>query len=124
MNLNDAALDLFHGEVNTVGHISESDINQHHLRTVIQDDWVVGAALAEPLNEELALLHAIAVAEPARGQGIGQELIDKLCSTLSVERLEAKCRVGLPANEFYEQTGWTRSRQTNDERMNVWKYET
>lgn len=118
----DQVLSLFSQNRDAVGVVSGSELERYNLYVVENDD-VVGGALVEPLDDKYALVHTMAVKESHRGQGVGGQLVGEIAADVDSERLQVKCQVDLPANEFYEQTGWTRVRQTGDGRMNVWEYD-
>lgn len=117
------ALDLFRRHRSAVGFITESDLAEHTLYTVIRDRMVVGAALADHGFEGHSLVHAIVVDESACGQGIARSLVGDIASDSPHDTLRAKCQTDLPANDFYDAAGWTRERVTGDGRMNVWRYD-
>lgn len=67
---------------------------------------IVGLALVEPgfSDEADATIHRIGVIEEYRRQGIATALIDTAHEEYG--SLELECRTSLPANDFYEATGW------------------
>ena len=115
------ALELLSRNATQVGLVSEADIKEYDLYTVCEGSEVTGAALVEVLDGEYALVHAIAVEGGARGQGIGSKLVADIEQSVPSETLQAKCRAGLQANEFYRRLGWGCVRQTGDGHMNVWE---
>ena len=73
-----------------------------------EDTDVVGMALieAEYPTEADAMVHRIGVRKTYQQNGIGSTILDKLQSEYG--SLELTCRESLPANDFYENTGWER----------------
>lgn len=124
MSREDEILDVFANNRYEAGPVFRSDLDEYEVYTIDCDGTVVGAALVEVLatDDKYATIHAIAVAENARGQGIGAGLVEKVFQRVPSTVLQAKCRTDLSANEFYAQTGWTLQRQTPDGHMNVWEY--
>lgn len=71
-----------------------------------EENRIVGMALIEPdyPTEADAMVHRIGVRETYRQNRIGSTILDKLQDTYG--SLELTCRESLPANNFYENTGW------------------
>ena len=114
-------LELLSRNATQVGFVSEADLKEYDLYTACEGDEVIGAALVEVLDREYALVHAIAVEERVRGQGVGSKLVTDIEQSVPSATLQAKCRTGLQANEFYRRLGWDCVRQTGDGHMNVWE---
>lgn len=72
------------------------------------DTVIVGMALVEPEDTDSAdaTLHRIAVKPSHQNQGIASNMVAALHDEYG--SLELTCRESLPANEFYEHTGWER----------------
>jgi len=121
MNERQQALELFSRNALAVGVVTEADLVRYDLHMVAEEGDVLGAALVEVLDDEYAVVHAIAVDDGARGNGIGSRLGSTLKREVPATTLQAKCRKGLPANEFYKSCGWTLARETGDGNMNVWE---
>ena len=121
-DIREQAFRLFQQHAHEVGFLVREQLDKYALYTVDRDGNVIGAALAEHDFGDVTIVHAIAVDETARGQGVAQSLVNEIVHDSPHTLLEAKCDVGLPANKFSQQTGWENVRQTGDGRMNVWHY--
>lgn len=77
---------------------------------------VVGMALVEDGE-----IHRLAVTKDYRRNNIASDIIETLHDEYGELRLE--CRVSLPANEFYEASGWefVEEKIGDPENLNVWK---
>jgi hypothetical protein len=87
---------------------------------------VVGAALTNHcVRKPQTTLYELAVLPEHRREGIGRLLVGRLAADSPHDKIVAKCPVGLPANEFYADTGWTHV-ETEDGKnrdLNVWRYD-
>lgn len=119
----DQALHLFQQHWKTVGLLVRDHLDEYDLYTVDRNGTVVGAALVDHGFDAHTLVHALAVSDDARGQGVARSLVDQIAQDTPHDTLHGKCRKGLDSNNFYSATGWTKQRETGDGRMNVWIYE-
>lgn len=114
------ALRLFKQNTYYVGVVWEHTIETYTLYTETRDERVIGAALAEHGND-VTLLHALAVDEQHRHDGVGTTLVTRLEHDTDNSLIEAKVAHDNPANTFYETLDWVLERTTNDDTMNVWQ---
>lgn len=71
-------------------------------------DEAIALALVDPHtdSERVPELQRLGVVPERRREGIASVLVERLLDEYEV--LRAQCRVSLPANDFYEATGWTK----------------
>lgn len=81
-NKQEQALTLFQRNFREVGHVDKTNIRQWTLIAITGNtsDRVPGAALVDA--EDTAILHALAVHEDYRRQGIASKLVEKVCGEI------------------------------------------
>lgn len=114
-------LSLFKANREFAGVVHAADIDKYATYVEENAEVVIGAALAEHQFADHTLVHAVAVAETHRGEGVGTRLLQQVAAGTPHDVLRTKCRKGIPANEFFESLGWSRERETGDGKMNVWR---
>ncbi len=101
------AVELFQDHAEQLGFINRARVKESPLWVETRDGQVVGAALADHLSQSaVTWLRDIVVDEDYRRQGIAESLIEQIQEDSPHPMLKAKCPEGLPANDFYENTGW------------------
>lgn len=101
------------------GAVFMSEIESSTVYTRTVDDTIVAAAAVEH-SETVTLVHKIAVDSAHRRNGYASAILDEIVSEADSLPVEAKVRVGLASNDFFEANGWRKQRQTGDGEMNVW----
>lgn len=120
-----SAARVFQAHRDELGFVNRAQCKEGDLVTVKRDGEVVGAALGNHCaRKPQTTLYDIAVLPAYRREGIGKQLVRQLGRESPHEKIVAKCPVDLPANDFYEKTGWERiAREDGKNRpLNVWKY--
>lgn len=121
----DGAADVFQQHRDELGFVNRAQCREGDLYTVERDGEIVGAALGNHcVRKPQTTLYELAVVPEFRREGIATQLVEKMVADSPHEKLVAKCPVGLPSNEFYEETGWERiDREEGKNRaLNVWEY--
>ena len=125
MSLASEAAQVFQAHREELGFVNTAQCEEKELYTVEQDGTVVGSALANHcVRKPQTTLYDIAVLPAYRREGIGTKLVDQIARDSPHETIVAKCPVDLPANRFYEQTGWEQvaSEDGKNRPLNVWEY--
>lgn len=118
------AAELFQKHRDELGFVTEAQCSEKELYTVMRDGEVVGAALANHcVRKPQTTLYELAVLPEYRRDGIATELVDRLRRDSPHDKLKAKCPVDLPANEFYDSTGWEQIEQHSGKHtpLNEWE---
>ena len=87
-------------------------LNKGEILIAKRNNQIVGFARYHHRRDNRTTLYEIATISDVRGIGIGRQLIDALiadCQRVSSRCLRLSCPVELPANRFYEATGFIRS---------------
>jgi len=119
------ATEVFQAHRDELGFVNQAQVREKDLYTVERDNQVVGAALVNHcVRKPQTTLYELAVLPEYRREGIGSQLIDRVARASPHDKVVAKCPVDLPANDFYEKTGWQRTdRESGKNRaLNVWTY--
>jgi len=118
------AIELFQDHAEQLGFINKARVEEGPLYVEKREREVVGAALADHLSTKASSwLRDIVVKEEYRRQGIGESLIEKIREDSPHPQLKAKCPQDLPANSFYEETGWALHAMvevSDGKDLNVW----
>jgi len=125
MSLANEAAQVFQEHREELGFVNTAQCEEKDLYTVSREGHTVGAALTNHcVRKPQTTLYDIAVLPEYRREGIAQELVDQIGRDTPHEKIVAKCPVDLPANEFYDNTGWVRvDREDGKNRaLNVWQY--
>lgn len=120
------AADLFQQHRKELGFVNRAQCREKTLYTEYDDGEIVGAALVNHcVRKPQTTLYDIAVCETHRSEGIGSQLVNKIADETPHEKIIAKCPIDLPANQFYNQTGWklTVVEEGKNRSLAVWKYE-
>lgn len=123
MTAKDAAA-LFQQHREELGFVNTAQCEAKDLYVVREGDDVVGAALGNHcVRKPQTTLYELAVDESHRRKGVATELIDKMARDSPHDKLVAKCPVDLPANNFYESTGWVRvdTEAGKNRELHVWQ---
>jgi GNAT superfamily N-acetyltransferase len=125
MSLARQAADVFQEHRDELGFVNEAQCREKDIYTVERDNQVVGAILVNHcVRKPQTTVYELAVLPGYRRQGIAETLVDKVSRASPHNKLIAKCPIDLPANEFYESTGWelieTQDGKHRD--LNVWEY--
>jgi len=121
----DAAADLFQNHRDELGFVNRAQCRDGDLVTLEIDGQTAGALLGNHcVRKPQSTVHELAVLPEYRRNGIGTELIERFAAESPHETLVAKCPAPLPANDFYQATGWERvDREDGKNReLNVWEY--
>lgn len=120
------AADLFQEHREELGFVNRAQCREKTLYTEYDSDEIVGAALVNHcVRKPQTTLYDIAVCETHRGKGVGSQLVNKIADDTPHNKIIAKCPIDLPANQFYNQSGW----ELNDveggksRSLAVWEYE-
>lgn len=101
------AVELFQDHAEQLGFINEARVEEGPLYVEKRDGEVVGAALANHLSSRaISYLRDIVVKEEYRREGIAESLVEQIREDSPHPVLKAKCPEDLPANDFYDETGW------------------
>lgn len=119
------AADLFQSHRDELGFVNQAQCKEGDLVTITRDGRTVGALLGNHcVRKPQSTVYELAVHPEHRREGIATELVDRFANDSAHEKLVAKCPTDLPANGFYNATGWTRiDREAGKNRpLNVWEY--
>lgn len=108
-----------------MGFVSTAQCKEKDLYIERRDDNVVGAAICNHcVRKPQTTLYDIAVDDKYKGRGIGTKLVEKIKRNSPHEKIIAKCPKNLPANKFYQNTGWeqTHTEKGKNVDLNVYKY--
>ncbi len=120
------AADVFQQHRDELGFVNAAQCREKDLYTVERAGRVVGAALGNHcVRKPQTTLYELAVLPEYRREGIAKELVEKMASDSPHEKIVAKCPEGLPANDFYQQTGWRKvgHEDGKNRALNVWQYQ-
>jgi len=107
--LADSAAELFQEHRDELGFVNRAQCREKDLLTAKRDGRVVGALLGNHcVRKPQSTIYELAVRENARRHGIGRALVERFAAESPHDTLVAKCPVDLPANRFYDATGWER----------------
>lgn len=118
------AANLFQDHRDELGFVNTAQCREKDLYTVEREGNVVGAALGNHcIRKPQTTLYELAVDESSRREGIATELIKRMAADSKHDKIVAKCPVDLPANEFYESTGWgcINTESGKNRALNVWE---
>lgn len=118
------AATLFQNHRDELGFVNTAQCREKDLYTIEREGEVVGAALGNHcVRKPQTTLYEIAVDTAHRREGIGEELLSRMAADSPHEKLVAKCPVDLPANKFYEATGWecVETEPGKNRALNVWQ---
>ena len=124
MNRTRSAADLFQAHRDELGFVSRAQCKEKDLYTVERDGSVVGAAIVNHcVQKPQTTLYDIAVKH--KREGIGSELVTQIARASPHEKIIAKCPATLPANAFYQATGWKRIGEDpgKNRTLNIWQYD-
>jgi len=119
------ATNLFQDHREELGFVNSAQVEEKTLVTECRNGVVVGAALANHCTRKpQTTLYELAVDESHRREGVATSLVRRLYRNSPHDKLVAKCPVGLPANGFYEATGWDNinTESGKNRSLNVWEY--
>jgi len=101
------AADLFQGHRAELGFVNRAQCEEKDLVVEQDGDCVVGALLGNHcVRKPQSTIYEIAVAEGYRRDGVATALIHRFQNESPHNKIVAKCPIDLPANQFYNQTGW------------------
>lgn len=108
MTYADEAADLFQQHRDELGFVNRAQCEAKDLLVETDGGEVVGALLGNHcVRKPQSTVYEIAVAESHRRHGLGEQLVAAFATESPHDTLVAKCPIDLPANQFYNQTGWT-----------------
>ena len=118
------AATLFQCHRDELGFVNTAQCREKDLVVHKTSGEVVGALLGNHcVRKPQSTVYELAVAESQRRNGIATSLVTQFADQSPHEKLVAKCPVDLPANNFYERTGWdcvdTEDGKNRD--LNVWE---
>ncbi len=119
------ATNLFQDHREELGFVNSAQVEEKTLVTERRNGEVVGAALANHCTRKpQTTLYELAVDESHRRRGVATALVKRLYRDSPHDKLVAKCPVDLPANSFYEATGWDNinTESGKNRSLNVWEY--
>ena len=122
----EAAADVFQAHRDELGFVNRAQCRDGDLVTVERDGEIVGALLGNHcVRKPQSTVYEMAVLPEYRREGIASELVARFADESPHEKLVAKCPVPLPANEFYQTTGWTLVDTEDGKKraLNVWRYD-
>lgn len=117
---------VFQQHRDELGFVNEAQCEEKTLYTHEEDGKTVGAVLVNHcVRKPQTTVYELAVLPEHRRGGIATGLIDRVARATPHDALVAKCPVDLPANDFYESTGWDHvDVETGKNRqLNVWQYQ-
>lgn len=99
--------DLFQLYPDALGFVNRARVVEGTFWSLWRDHYPVAALLGNH-NEQnkCSVIYEIAVYEDARGNGLGQRLVEALSEASPYQTLKAKCPYDNPSNQFYVKTGW------------------
>ncbi len=120
----ESAASVFQQHRDELGFVNEAQCREKDLYTEQKNGEIVGAALVNHcVRKPQTTLYELAVLPEYRRDGIAKGLINQVARDSPHEKIIAKCPETLPANDFYEATGWEQiDREDGKNRaLNVWK---
>lgn len=127
MNKTKEAADLLQNHRDELGFVNRVQVREKELVTGSRDGNIVGALLGNHcVQKPQSTIYELAVDPEYRNQGIATDIVNDFADESPHEKVIAKCPVDLPANSFYESTGWNKiDREEGKNRaLNVWEYDT
>lgn len=121
------AAKVFQEHRDELGFVNTAQCEEKELYTEQRDGEVVGAALANHcVRKPQTTLYELAVFPEHRREGIAKTLIARVTRDSPHAKVVAKCPQGLPANEFYQNTGWELidTEVGKHRSLNVWEKDT
>lgn len=118
------AASVFQDHRDELGFVTEAQCEEKDLYTAERDGETVGAALANHcVRKPQTTLYELAVLPEYRREGIATDLIKQIKRDSPHDKIIAKCPAELPANEFYDATGWEKIDQHSGKHrpLNEWK---
>lgn len=119
------AADLFQQHRKELGFVNRAQCREKTLYTEYDAGEIVGAALVNHcVRKPQTTLYDIAVSETHRGEGVASQLVNKIADETPHDKIIAKCPIDLPANQFYNQSGWklTAVEEGKNRSLLVWEY--
>jgi len=123
----EAAADLFQRHRDELGFVNRAQCREGDLITEERDNSVVGALLGNHcVQKSQSTVYELAVLPEYRREGVARSLVNQFAAESPHEKLVAKCPADLPANEFYQSTGWEKvsCEDGKHRQLNVWEYNT
>lgn len=123
----ESAADVFQAHRDELGFVNRAQVREGDLVVEERDGQIVGALLGNHcVRKPQSTVYELAVLPEYRREGIASVLVERFADESPHEKLVAKCPVDLPANDFYQSTGWDRvDREEGKNRaLNVWEYDT
>lgn len=120
------AADLFQQHRKELGFVNRAQCREKTLYTEYDGDEIVGAALVNHcVRKPQTTLYDIAVCETHRNGGVGSRLVEKIVDETPHDKIIAKCPIDLPANQFYNCSGWRLNdvEEGKSRSLAVWEYE-
>lgn len=124
MSLSSKAANLFQQHRDELGFVNRAQCREKDLLVETDGDVVVGALLGNHcVRKPQSTVYEIAVSNGHRREGIGTKLVERFHQDSPHKKLVAKCPVDLPANEFYNSTGWecVETEDGKSRPLNVWQ---
>lgn len=118
------AANVFQSHRDELGFVNTAQCREKELYTVEKGGETVGAALANHcVRKPQTTLYELAVLPEHRREGIAENLITQLKRDSPHDQIRAKCPVGIPANDFYDSTGWIQvdRHEGKNRALNEWK---
>lgn len=107
MNRIESATEIFQSHRDELGFVNRAQVREKDLVTVERNGEIAGALLGNHcVRKPQSTVYEIAVREKYRRAGAGDELVTRFASESPHDKLVAKCPIDLPANQFYNQSGW------------------
>lgn len=101
------AADLFQNHRDELGFVNRAQCEEKDLIVEMDGECVVGALLGNHcVRKPQSTVYEVAVDQTQRRSGIATTLVDRFQNESPHNKLVAKCPIDLPANQFYNQTGW------------------
>jgi len=101
------AAELFQRHRDELGFVNRAQCEEKDLIVKMSGGRVVGALLGNHcVQKPQSTVYEVAVAQTHRRSGIATKLVDRFQNESPHDKLVAKCPIDLPANQFYNQTGW------------------
>lgn len=120
-----AAADVFQTHRDELGFVNRAQCREGDLVTATRDGDIVGALLGNHcVQKPQSTVYELAVLPDYRRQGIATQLVDQFAAASPHDKLVAKCPADLPANAFYDATGWELvAREDGKNRpLHIWEY--
>lgn len=118
--------ELFQSHRDELGFVNVAQVREKNTYTATRDGELAGAAICNHcVRKPQTTLYDIAVYPHHRRDGVATELIEHIATDSPHDKIVAKCPTHLPANEFYETTGWRHVdvKEGTNRPLNVWEYE-